>query len=264
MKPSIPIPWCVLTDGYTEAREAMAIQGGGWRTTVRFHATAFLLLHPTHGPVLVDTGYSHRFALATQSPAARIYRWVAPCTLTEPGGIAAVLRRMGHVDIRHVILTHFHADHIGGMKDFPHATYYCSAAAWDSVKGLRGFAATRHGFLPDLVPEDFESRVRFISEQSPLFADGSLQILDLPGHAPGQIGLRFLSDTSQPVLLAADACWLSQAFRENRMPNGITRLLHGWQDYRGSLQRLHDLHRSEPDLLIVPTHCPETAARIVS
>jgi len=40
----------------------------------------------------------------------------------------------------------------------------------------------------------------------------------------------------------------------------VTRLLNDWPSYRTTLQRLHDLHRSEPDLKIIPTHCPETAA----
>ena len=258
--------WTVLSDGWTEAHEGAAIQGGSWFKKVRFHATAVLLEHEVHGPVLFDTGYSQRFFTETQSWPYRLYRLLTPVTLTEPDGIAGVLRQRG-LDpgaIKHVIVSHWHADHIGGLRDFPQSTLHSSKAAWDSIQGATGFSALTRAFLPGLVPEDAAQRLRWIGEQegegSDVFGDGSLRVLDFPGHAIGQIGVRFTDTSGRPVLLAADACWLSKAYRQNRMPHTITRIIHDWPRYKASLARLHELHLSEPDLLIVPCHCPETAA----
>jgi glyoxylase-like metal-dependent hydrolase (beta-lactamase superfamily II) len=167
-------------------------------------------------------------------------------------------------ELRHVIISHWHADHIGGLRDFPNATIHSSEAAWRSVQDAKGFAALRKAFLPGLVPEDAASRLNWIGEGSDLFGDGSLRVLELPGHAVGQIGVRFTAEDGTPVLLAADACWLSAAFRENRMPHPITKVIHDWEIYRASLARLHRMHREEPELLIVPCHCPETAARLAT
>jgi glyoxylase-like metal-dependent hydrolase (beta-lactamase superfamily II) len=139
---------------------------------------------------------------------------------------------------------------------------HTSKAAWDSIQGATGFAALVKAYLPGLVPEDAAERMHWIGEGSDVFGDGSLRVLEFPGHAVGQIGVRFTAEDGTPVLLAADACWLSAAFRENRMPHPVTRLIHNWDSYRASLARLHAMHREEPDLLIVPCHCPETAARI--
>jgi glyoxylase-like metal-dependent hydrolase (beta-lactamase superfamily II) len=258
----ISLDWTALSDGWTEAPAGAVLRGESWRRKIRFHALAFLLSHPVAGPVLVDTGYSSRFFEETKHFPNRLYRAITRVTLTEPGGIAARLRRIGVApeEIRHVVITHFHADHIGGLLDFPNAVIHCSRTAWESVENIRGLSAVRHAFLPGLLPSDMADRLRFVGEGTDLFGDGAATILDLPGHAAGQIGLRFRDTTGTLVLLAADACWHSAAYRENRMPHPITRLLHDWTAYRATLRRLHDLHRGEADLRIVPTHCPETAA----
>lgn len=256
--------WTVLSDGWTEAHEAAAIQGGSWLRKVRFHATAVLLEHELHGPVLFDTGYSKRFFEETKDWPYRLYRWVTPVTITENGGIAELLRQrgIGPDTLKHVIVSHWHADHIGGLRDFPKATIHTSMAAWDSVQEVSGLAALRKAFLPGLVPDDAAERLNWIGEGSDVFGDGSLRVLEFSGHAVGQIGVRFTAEDGTSVLLAADACWLSAAFREKRMPHPVTRLIHDWEAYRASLARLHRMHRDEPDLLIVPCHCPETAKRI--
>lgn len=260
-----PWKWTVLTDGWTEAHEAAAIQGGSWFRKVRFHATAVLLEHEVHGRVLFDTGYSQRFFTETARWPYLLYRKLTPVTLTEPEGIAGVLKKRGvnPGSIKHVIVSHWHADHIGGLRDFPNATLYTSQAAWRSIQGAAGFSALTKAFLPGLIPEDAATRLHWIGEGSDVFGDGSLRVLEFPGHAIGQIGVRFTATDGTPVLLAADACWLSAAYRENRMPHPVTRIIHDWPVYKATLARLHQMHQDEPDLLIVPCHCPETAARIV-
>ena len=260
----IPISWQVLSDGWTTAPEAVVLRGGSLFRRVKFHATAVLLEHPVAGWVLFDTLYSSRFFEETSRFPGRFYRWITPVTLTAPGGIRQLLEAQGIFsrDVKHVFLSHFHADHAGGLRDFPDAKIYCSRTAWEAVRHLGSWAGLRRAFLPGLLPPDLEARLEFVREGDDLLGDGSLRVVDLPGHAIGQIGLRFTSSIGQPVLLAADACWLSQAYRENRPPHPVTGLLHDGSAYLATLQLLHEWHLENPELLIVPAHCPETAARI--
>ena len=95
------------------------------------------------------------------------------------------------------------------------------------------------------------------SEARDLFGDGSLLSVDLPGHATGQAGLFLKEANGRDCLLAADACWLSRAFRENQMPHPLVRMLVDWSAYRRTLQLLHELHCGNPSLRIIPSHCPE-------
>jgi glyoxylase-like metal-dependent hydrolase (beta-lactamase superfamily II) len=258
--------WWTLSDGYTQAPEAVVLKGGSWLREIRFLATSFLLEHPEHGCVLVDTGYSSRMLGETAKWPGRVYRWITPITLTEPGGIAACLRKIGKEpkDIRQVVVTHFHADHVGGLRDFPHAEILCSASAWAHVQALRDrpWSALRHGLLPGLLPGDLESRIRIVDFDQPLFANDGLRFHSLPGHAVGQIGVEFRVGEGQEVMLVADASWLTQAIAEDRPPHAVTRLLHDGPAYLKTLRRLHEWRSSRPDLLMVPSHCPLTAERI--
>jgi glyoxylase-like metal-dependent hydrolase (beta-lactamase superfamily II) len=257
--------WSVLSDGWTSAREALLLRGGSWTKVVRCSVTAVLLESRHHGPVLFDCGYSSRFFAETKRGAGALYGALTPATVTEPTGIAGILRRRG-IDpdrLEDVIVSHWHADHVGGLRDFPHAVVHANRSGWEAVRSLRGLAAVQRGVLPGLFPEDLEQRLHDVNEGDDVFGDGSLTVLELPGHAVGQIGIRFLAEDLRPVLLVADACWLSAAFRENRPPHAVTKILHDSKAYQDTLQRLHDLSRSEPELLIVPSHCPETAERII-
>ena len=133
--------------------------------------------------------------------------------------------------------------------------------------------AVRRAFLPELLPQGFEDRLFLIDRlHGPgfgpfehchdLFADGSVRLFDLPGHAAGQMGMLVQRDSDSRVFFAADAVWTSQTVRENLKPTLPFRLLaDSTADVIDTQQRLHDLHRQFPDIEILPTHCPEVAAR---
>jgi len=110
-----------------------------------------------------------------------------------------------------VVLSHFHADHTAGLRDFPNATILYEREAYTAFKYLGLLASVKSGCLPGLLPDDFEERSAFIDETPrrrlpgdfpfvmgyDLFGDGSLIAIDLPGHAAGQIGLFLMSATGE-------------------------------------------------------------------
>ncbi len=265
----------LLAAGACKHPEALTLRGGSLRP-VLFPAGFACIEHPEQGIVLFDTGYSSRFFEETARLPAALYRWITPVAYEEPDSAANQLREQGFdpLDVRHIVLSHLHADHIGGARDFPQAQFYYKEEAYRSVAKLGKLASVRAGYLPGLLPDDMQARsllldnckaiplpdsVPFRSGYD-LFGDGSLVAVDIPGHAAGQIGL-FVSTALHTYFLCADAVWSSRAYREGRPPHALAGLIMADRgEYRDTFDRLCRLHAAHPEVRIVPSHCQEVLA----
>jgi glyoxylase-like metal-dependent hydrolase (beta-lactamase superfamily II) len=267
---------CLMLDtGYCLASEHHIMRGGR-RRTVHCHSLVALLRHPGQGWLLWDTGYAPRMLTATQRLPFSLYARITPLRLRPELAVSSQLMRLGMrpADIERVILSHFHADHVAGLRDFPSAQPIALAGAYAHVAGRTGLAALSAGYIPSLIPTDFERRALLLDriegpslgalgQAHDLFGDGSLLLVPLPGHARGQMGL--LANTSSGrVLFAADSCWLSQAVRQQRPPAGIARFIADSSSaVSDTLARLKRFLEANPDVRLVPSHCPEAFAREV-
>lgn len=279
-----PIVQCeILAAGYCR-QSYHYVEHGAPHRQIALPATFALLRHPEHGSILFDTGYAPRSKRATARWPFVLYDRLLPVTIRPAWSAVAQLARRGIApeDVRYVIVSHFHADHIGGLRDFPHATFIAAQTAYDRVRGLKGWRALRAAFVPALLPEDFAARLWPIAfadvpsstdgdvPRAPrpiawsafpraldLFGDGSIVLAPLPGHAAGQIGALVRSGASTRTLLAADGSWTTSAYRERRMPPRlVTPLMDNWREARRTIGLLHAVWRTEPHVTIVPTHCP--------
>lgn len=263
--------------GYCEAKESHSIRGGA-NKSIKFQALFGLIQHPEQGWILYDTGYTKRFYECTKSYPSKIYAKMTKVFVTKEDEIKNQLKHFGlkSTDIKHVIITHFHADHVAGLKDFDEATFYCSRAAFSQYNEISTFWAFSKAILKDLVPEDFEKRLKIIEDYGKLlndeifgkkydlFGDDSLIIYDLPGHAAGQIGVE-LKTQKQQYFLIADACWNRKSYEQMLLPPSIVRLFFdSWQDFKDSLHKVNRFHKKFPEITIVPTHCSATTSALIS
>lgn len=265
----------VLNTGWATARGWILVRGGGM-TKVRVPALVGLIHHPHEGWGLFDTGYSLRVKAETSRGIFWLYRAVAPMSVSAEGTVKEQLARFGlaAADIGWIVLSHFHADHLGGLFDFPRARFITSEVAYRDVRSRRGIRALRCGFVPALLPPGFDDRLTLISdfhgrELAPfgathdLFGDGTMVLCKVPGHARGQV-CAHLQTSEGPVLLAADGCWLARSYRENRPPHWITAVfVDSTAEARRTVNVLHDFAKAHPGTPIVPAHSPEAHERFV-
>jgi glyoxylase-like metal-dependent hydrolase (beta-lactamase superfamily II) len=257
--------------GHCTGRESMVLQGGS-RKVLNIPALVGLLQHPVHGNILFDTGYSERFYEATAKWPAKLTSILLPTYVKPEESAKNRLAALGIAaeDVRYIIVSHFHVDHICGLKDFPNARYVCSQAALDNALKAKGFSAISKGVLPTLLPADLQQRSwAFDSDGSvskatheilgdiyDLFGDSTVKLVQLPGHHNGQIGAILKDEKDREIFLCADACWLSESYRENRLPSWLTKLLiTDWKAYKNTIDMLHRYYKKYPEMPIIPTHC---------
>jgi glyoxylase-like metal-dependent hydrolase (beta-lactamase superfamily II) len=265
----------ILNTGYCLASEHLLLRGGR-RQQIACHSLVALLRHPREGWLLWDTGYAPRMLELTAHWPASLYRRLTPLYIRAE---LAVVRQIAHFglapeDIHHILISHFHADHLCGLLDFPSARFVAARSAYEHVAGRQGFAALRWAFLPGLLPADFSARATLLDAPTgdslaglgstqDLFGDGSLRLVALPGHARGQMGLLARTGRGE-VLLAADSAWLSRSIYEQRPPGRLTNLIVDEpRAVRTTISHLHAFAQARPDVRIIPTHCPEAFAREV-
>jgi len=210
-----------------------------------------------------------------------LYQKITPVHVKDDQTLVHQLENKGirPEEIKTIFLSHFHADHIAGIQDFPNAAILCSQKGYKAIAHTQGFGALRKGFAKGLLPEDVETRLLWIEdsktvplehslqpfiEGKDIFGDGSLLAIALPGHAEGQYGLLFKNQNQQSVFLIADSCWSSAAYRDYRLPSPITYLVHDQKKaYQETLLKLHRLYKSNPHIRIIPSHCQEVWKELI-
>lgn len=214
------------------ASERLLVQGGR-RAPVTLRVRYGLLDHPVAGPVLIDTGYTRETVQGPRSLALRAYARALGPRLIEAEQPAALLagRGLRPEDVGTIVLTHFHADHVSGLRQFPNARIIACDRTYARISRRHTVTNGRHGVFPELLPDDMETRLTGfstlpttdttlapgLSARNDIFGDGTVLTVDLPGHAEGHVGLYFPT-LETPLLYATDTQWLLSALAPGRAP----------------------------------------------
>ena len=269
------IEYQLFEAGYCKHCERMTLKSGRMQQC-DYPALCSLIKHPKQGYILFDTGYSERFFQLTQKFPFSLYRRLTPVVLKKSLKQQLEEQHISASEILTIVISHFHADHIGGLKDFPNAQFICHPEAISGIDKKKGIRALLKGFLPDLLPKNFYDRLVLLkheialpAELAPfrsgfdLFNDGQLTAIPLPGHAKGQIGLYFKTTEGNETFLIADSCWHQETFKKLIYPSNLTYLIHeDKQAYQNTILQLHQLHQQNQAMDIIPAHCQHIRDRI--
>jgi glyoxylase-like metal-dependent hydrolase (beta-lactamase superfamily II) len=227
-----------------------------------------LLIETDNGLVLVDTGFgSHDCA----DPARRIgpVRHIIRPVFNHAESAARQIERLGfrQDDVRHIVVTHFDADHIGGISDFPEAQVHVTATellaakqprTWDEKARFRP-VQWAHG--PKIVqhnPAGEKWRGFAAAEELVEISEG-IVLIPLPGHSRGHACVA-VDAGHRWVLHGGDAFFHRGTLDgQPRVPRRIS----AWEKLVAfDRKRVYDNHarlaelyrRGEPDLFIVCAH----------
>ncbi len=266
----------VLIAGHCVQLERFVRRGGAWRP-IRFPSAVAVIPHPDGGVALFDTGYAPRFHAATATLPYRLYAALLPVTCEASDAAAAQLARrgIGPEQVRLIVLSHLHGDHVAGLRDFPQAQVVVGAGALPPGWRQRSaWTNTAHGFVPTLLPDDLDDRLLPLAALTiggtglggrlrngyDLFGDGAAFVLPLPGHTDGHLGLWLPHAGADGVLLVGDAVWNERAFTHGELP--LPPLRGDRELYEQVVGELTRLHADRPGLAIVPSHCTASLDRL--
>ena len=117
--------------------------------------------------------------------------------------------------IKYVGVSHFHADHTGQVSSFPKAMLLIGKGDWDAITAPTPAAGVN--FKPFENWIKCEGKVEALPNDKDVFGDGSVIILNTPGHTPGHHSLLVKLPQMGPVILSGDL----MHFRENYETNGV-------------------------------------------
>ena len=238
-----------FTTSILPVRRGLVLRGGGAvRVPLRVRVGYFH--HPQLGHTLIDTGYARHVTENGGDRYLELYRFLLRPTLVDDAPLERGLARLGVRigDVETVIVSHFHADHIGGLRDLPGVRVLCSGTAWQAAR--QGSRAIRgiHGVFPTLLPDDVAARLAFVEEKRAtgdperfaLTDDGAVVAVSLPGHLDGQIGVLF-PRADPPFLYASDVQWSRDAILQDRLPGFPADRIH--RDRRATVRSAETVRR---------------------
>ncbi len=194
----------------------------------------WIIDHPK-GIVVFDTGNN----VAISDGGCKSHWTAGNCDFLKPSQkrsdvIDMQLKKLGYsVDqVKAVITSHSHLDHIGNIEMFPNALHVVQKRelyqAWWPEKFQRGGAH---------VMADYDGARDFnyveLDGDYDLFGDGMITVLSTPGHTLGNQSLKLKFKSGKTFVIAQDAIWM----RENLegFPAGLN---YSVKDYFASVNRL--------------------------
>ena len=246
-------------------RDALAEGFDGTRQAV---ISAYLFEHPTQGLVLIDTAFGRRtFEDPTDYPGPILSSLLTDLTLERP--VVEYLGDLGYTadDVEHVVVTHLHYDHAGGLEDFPDATLHIAATEWEAGtknEVWRGYNPSPYKKRENVELIGFdEDAVGGFPLTHDLFDDGSVILLSAPGHTPGHT-LVLVSLPTGRFLFLGDTAWVDENW-ELPMPKGGAMRNMAETDWRAAHDVCWTVKRwaeADPSLTVVAGHEIENVERL--
>jgi N-acyl homoserine lactone hydrolase len=121
-------------------------------------------------------------------------------------------------NVKFVGVSHYHGDHVGQVDSFPKSTLLIGKGDWDALTDPAKAS-------PAANPATFQSWIKGGSKVEPVpydkdvFGDGTVVMLNTPGHTPGHHSLLVKLKDKGNVLLTGDLAHFRENYDSDGVPN---------------------------------------------
>jgi glyoxylase-like metal-dependent hydrolase (beta-lactamase superfamily II) len=229
---------------------------------------ALLAVHPTHGPVLIDAPFGPEGPTNTGEIAGGILR-KAGLVFRDEWAVVPRIQKLGFraSEVHHILMTHMHFDHTGGMKTLAHATFHINRDEWVFATSLTPLQARRHGYVLDDYRalsqhiEKLDLSDATIEDGFDVFGDQSIKAIPLPGHSVGHTGY-LIRLAEKTLLFAGDAAFtVSQITQDKELGIFPQTFAKETSVARETLRELRSWHHRHPEVELLTAHDFDLGAR---
>lgn len=252
----IAATWRVDREGMINLDHPNAVEAGIEAGLEDIELYVYVLRHPEHGDWIIDSGISAEFA---EPDGSQRLGWVVRQAMNMDdllvvNATADLIESMG-LDLKGVLISHLHMDHIMGVSDAP-ADALIVAGPRESATRQFTHAFTQ-GTTDRLLADKTLSTWQFDDDPDGVYAgvidvfgDGSLWAIYSPGHTEGSVA--FVAQTTNGAhLILGDVTHTAWGWENGVEPGTFS---HDIEASAGSLQRLIELSNQFPDLTVHPGH----------
>ena len=259
----------VIAGADMKSQEGFSVRGGSLTRPLITGVVAFVVEHP-EGRVLIDAGVARKVREHLET-TPWLMRTLASLTVKQPTIDALTAQGLVPGDLKAIILTHSHWDHVSGLADLRDVPVWITPeelahARSDDEGGklyrqleaespleLRELTFADGAYGPFAASHDF-------------FEDGSVVLVPMPGHTPGSVGVFVNLPSGQRILIIGDTSWTKEGVDWPAEKPWLARRMVDFDaaGVRKQLVLLHQLQRANPDLTIVPAHDARVHAKLAA
>ena len=244
----------IIKTATAESKAGLVIGGESLLDTFEISHNAILIRHPK-GNILFDTGLGNHIKQQFEDIPALLHPVLAYSFIKS----AQKTLEPAHIDIAKIIISHFHWDHVGGVKDFPDADILVDQVDYERAKeGKDGAVLSQingkniHWRFISFTNTPYEN----FEQSFDVYGDDSLIIVPLPGHTHGSIGLFVNTEAGIRYFLTGDATYSLLGFTKPAEKSFLLKNVLDL-DHKTLIQtilKVHYLMLQYPDLIVVPAH----------
>lgn len=229
---------------------------------LKLPVSCYLIEHPD-GKILIDTGWDTKYAYERPRRFFGMLDNISAPVIERNDGIDSKLKNCGIMpeEISRVYFSHMDFDHTSGIPLVKKAQHFFAAKDEIADAGKYFFRYVKETWN-EISIEPFEytnSGIGPVGRTYDVFGDGSVLLVNTPGHSHGHFSVKITGTTGKYVILAGDSVYTQTSVSNHIMP-GFT------VDKKLACKSVEWICEcaSDPNcLLVAPNHDPETEEQLI-